>query len=81
VNNFKFKVIDKKWNKEIDENIWHEDWAMLLPNALRTIALTEEGELIMIDVCNNIIEMPEDRYVPLFEQDQWITQSLFRKNK
>ena len=65
----KFKVIDNKTGKEPNfENICHEWWAeCLLQCDVDQFAVTEDGHLLLIDDCGNMVYCPKDRFTIIKE--------------
>ena len=64
-----FKIIDNKTGKEPNfENICHENWTEhLLKNDIDQFAVTEDGKIILIDDCGNMVYCPKDRFTIIKE--------------
>ncbi len=65
-----FKVIDNKTGKEPDlEDIaLNEEWAYRLIHCdMQGFAITDEGDLLMIDECGQYEECPEGRFTVIME--------------
>lgn len=66
----KFRVIDNKTGKEPDlEDIaLNEEWAFRLIHCdMQGFAITDEGDLLMIDECGQYEECPEGRFAVVME--------------
>ena len=64
-----FNVVDNKTDKEPNfENICRENWAKhLLKNDIDQFAITEDGKIILIDDCGNMVYCPKDRFTIIKE--------------
>ena len=75
----KFRVIDKKTGKEADTwNIaLHEEWAQgLVYCDMEGFAITEDGYLVLMDECGNVVYCDPERFKVVFEDErphgEWI---------
>lgn len=78
----KFRVIDNKTGKEADTwNIaQHEEWAQsLIYCDMEGFAITEDGTLVLMDECGNVVYCDTERFKVVFEDErphgEWITTS------
>ena len=64
-----FKVIDNNTGKEPNLNlICHEYWSeRLLQCDVDQFAVTEDGHLLLIDDCENMVYCPKDRFTIIKE--------------
>ena len=67
-----FKVIDNTTGKEPDfENIFGEEWTDdLVTCDIDQFAVTEDGHLILIDDCDNLVYCPDGRYTIVETTDE-----------
>ena len=67
-----FTVIDNKTGKKPNfENICHEKWTRhLLKDDIDQFAVTEDGHLILIDDCDNLVYCPDERYTIVETTDE-----------
>lgn len=66
----RFKVIDNKTGKEADpyEIALHEEWARSLVYCdMEGFAITEDGDLVLMDECGNVAYCDADRFEVVFE--------------
>ena len=66
----KFRVIDKQTSKEADpyEIALHEEWASCLVYCdMEGFAITEDGDLVLMDECGNVVYCDADRFEVIFE--------------
>lgn len=75
----KFRVIDKKTDKEADTwNIaLHEEWAQgLIYCDMEGFVITENGDLMLADECGHVVYCDPERFKVVFEDDrphgEWI---------
>ena len=69
----KFRVIDKQTSKEADpyEIALHEEWASCLVYCdMEGFAITEDGDLVLMDECGNVVYCDTDRFKVVFEDDR-----------
>lgn len=69
----KFRVIDNKTGKEADTwNIaQHEEWAQsLIYCDMEGFAITEDGTLVLMDECGNVVYCDTDRFKVVFEDER-----------
>ena len=66
-----FTVIDNKTGKKPNfENICHEKWTRhLLKDDIDQFAVTEDGHLILIDDCDNLVYCPNGRFTAVETTD------------
>ena len=66
-----FTVIDNKTGKKPNfENICHEKWTRhLLKDDIDQFAVTEDGHLILMDDCGNLVYCPDGRFTAFVEQE------------
>ena len=66
-----FKVIDNKTKKAPNLNkICYEKWANHLGKYdIDQFAITEDGYLILIDDCDNLVYCPNGRFISIVEQE------------
>lgn len=65
-----FRVIDKQTSKEADayEIALHEEWASCLVYCdMEGFAITEDGSLVLMDECGNVVYCDADRFKVVFE--------------
>lgn len=79
----KFIVIDKKTGKEADTwNIaLNEEWAKgLIYCDMEGFAITEDGNLVLMDECGNVVYCNTERFKVVFEDDrphgEWILDAV-----
>lgn len=68
----RFTVIDSKTGKEADVEkiVLKEDWAKsLIYCDMEGFAITEEGNLILLDECGNYVFCDEERFKVVFVED------------
>ena len=68
-----FKVIDKKTGKEADtyKIALKEDWAKhLIYCDMEGFAIEEDGSLVLMDECGNVVYCPADRFEIVFEEEE-----------
>ena len=66
----KFKVFDNKTGKEADtyEIALHEEWARSLVYCdMEGFAITEGGDLVLMDECGNVVYCDAERFKVIFE--------------
>ncbi len=66
----KFKVYDNKTGKEANvyEIALHEEWARSLVYCdMEGFAITEDGDLVLMDECGNVVYCDADRFEVIFE--------------
>ena len=69
----KFRVIDKQTSKEADpyEIALHEEWASCLVYCdMEGFAITEDGYLVLMDECGNVVYCDTDRFKVVFEDER-----------
>lgn len=85
----KFKVIDNKTGKEADTwNIaLNEEWAQsLIYCDMEGFAITEDGNLVLMDECGHVVYCDTDRFKVVFEEErphgEWVEVKRYnRKGK
>ena len=68
----KFRVIDNKTGKEADTwNIaLHEEWAQsLIYCDMEGFAITEDGNLVLMDECGHSVYCDADRFEVVFDEE------------
>lgn len=69
----KFKVFDNKTGKEADpcEIALHEEWAKCLVYCdMEGFAITEDGNLVLMDECGNFVYCDTERFKVVFEEER-----------
>lgn len=69
----KFRVMDKKTGKEADpyEIALHEDWTRSLVYCdMEGFAITEDGDLVLMDECGSVVYCDTDRFKVVFEEER-----------
>lgn len=80
-----FRVIDNDTGREVDyEAIRGEEWAKdeMLPFAVYDFYLGENGDLLLVDNCDCVVEPPAGRFTVVFDgheamrnpKGRWITE-------
>lgn len=67
----KFTVIDTKTGSQPDEEqiALNEEWAQsLMYPDMAGFAITQDGELILMDECGSVVYCPAGRFVVSFEE-------------